>query len=195
MQPCIWCESCLHVYIVNGVRLALQSIHLHSHADYNRPSSNISWCKFGFGVAPRDNTCAPEMQNLWGMCPRWAETVMSVKFGSWWVKVSIVTSGVLVCLCALSLYHVFNVVWWIQLMVNMKVDMARPLAITWHLWVWGLVKVEDDQDMLLYLDDLKAGGRININMFFTSIGIPMLKIRRYRDRLIFNMGIPYLRKS
>ena len=28
----------------------------------------------------------------------------------------------------------------------------------------------------------------------TSIGIPMLKIRRPRDRLIFSMGIPYLGK-
>ena len=37
---------------------------------------------------------------------------------------------------------------------------------------------------------LKSGGRINIKRrHVTSIGIPMLKIRRSHGRLIFNMGI------
>ena len=36
-----------------------------------------------------------------------------------------------------------------------------------------------------------TGGCLNIKICrLTSIGMPMLKIRRSRDRLIFNMGIP-----
>ena len=38
-------------------------------------------------------------------------------------------------------------------------------------------------------------GRLNIKMSYQYIGIPMLKIRWSRDRLIFNMGIPYLGKT
>ena len=34
------------------------------------------------------------------------------------------------------------------------------------------------------------GPRLNIKTVYPGIGIPMLKIRRSRDRLIFNMGIP-----
>ena len=34
-----------------------------------------------------------------------------------------------------------------------------------------------------------------LNKCLNGIGIPMLKIRRSRDRLIFNMGIPYLEKT
>ena len=37
-----------------------------------------------------------------------------------------------------------------------------------------------------------TGHRLNINTVFPGIGIPMLKIRRSLDRLIFNMGIPIL---
>ena len=33
-----------------------------------------------------------------------------------------------------------------------------------------------------------AGDRLNIKML--SLGIPIIKIRRSHDRLIFNMGIP-----
>ena len=36
------------------------------------------------------------------------------------------------------------------------------------------------------------GPRLNIKTVFPGIGISMLKIRRLRDRLIFNMGIPIL---
>ena len=36
------------------------------------------------------------------------------------------------------------------------------------------------------------GPRLNIKTVFPRYGIPMLKIRRLRDRLIFNMGIPIL---
>ena len=39
----------------------------------------------------------------------------------------------------------------------------------------------------------KTWGRLNIKMSYK--GIPTLKIRRSRDRLVFNMGIPYLRKT
>ena len=35
-----------------------------------------------------------------------------------------------------------------------------------------------------------SGPHLNINIPFTSIGIPMLKIRRSPRRLIFNMGVP-----
>ena len=34
--------------------------------------------------------------------------------------------------------------------------------------------------------------RFNIKTVFPGMGIPMLNIRRSRDRLIFNMGIPIL---
>ena len=34
------------------------------------------------------------------------------------------------------------------------------------------------------------GDRLSSKMHLTSIGIPMLKIRRSHDRLIFNTGIP-----
>ena len=37
------------------------------------------------------------------------------------------------------------------------------------------------------------GGRLNIKMSYRN-RIPMFKIRRSRDRLIFNMGIPYLER-
>ena len=37
---------------------------------------------------------------------------------------------------------------------------------------------------------ITAGGRLNINMSSYQYRVPMLKIRRSRDRLIFNMGIP-----
>ena len=40
-----------------------------------------------------------------------------------------------------------------------------------------------------------TGGRLNIKCRLTSIRIPMLKIRRSRDRLIFNMGIHITRKD
>ena len=36
------------------------------------------------------------------------------------------------------------------------------------------------------------GSRLNIKPYFPGMGIPMLKIRRSRDRLIFNMRIPIL---
>ena len=36
------------------------------------------------------------------------------------------------------------------------------------------------------------GPRLNIKIVFLGMGIPMLKIRRSRDRLIFNMGVPML---
>ena len=36
------------------------------------------------------------------------------------------------------------------------------------------------------------GDRLNIKTLFPGMGIPMLKIRRLWDRLIFNMGIPIL---
>ena len=42
--------------------------------------------------------------------------------------------------------------------------------------------------------DAAPGGRLNIKYHLTCIGIPMLKIRRSRDLLIFNMGIPYLER-
>ena len=46
----------------------------------------------------------------------------------------------------------------------------------------------------LYID--AAQGTVSIyRCHFTNIGIPMLKIRRSPDRLIFNMGIPYLGKT
>ena len=38
----------------------------------------------------------------------------------------------------------------------------------------------------------KPGPRLNIKTVFPGKGIPMLKIRRSRDRLIFNMGIPIM---
>ena len=41
----------------------------------------------------------------------------------------------------------------------------------------------------------QPGGRLNIKMSFYDIGIPMLKIRRSHDRLIFNMVIPILGKD
>ena len=37
-----------------------------------------------------------------------------------------------------------------------------------------------------------TGPHLNIKKSFPGMGIPMLKIRRSRDRLIFNMGIPIL---
>ena len=37
-----------------------------------------------------------------------------------------------------------------------------------------------------------SGPRLNITMSFSGMGIPMLKIRRSRNRLIFNVGIPIL---
>ena len=37
-----------------------------------------------------------------------------------------------------------------------------------------------------------AGSRLNIKTVFPRYRIPMLKIRRSRDRLIFNIGIPIL---
>ena len=39
---------------------------------------------------------------------------------------------------------------------------------------------------------LLSGPCLNIKTVFPGMGIPMLKIRRLRDRLIFNMGIPIL---
>ena len=39
---------------------------------------------------------------------------------------------------------------------------------------------------------LSPGPRINIETVFPGMGFPMLKIRRSRNRLIFNMGIPML---
>ena len=38
----------------------------------------------------------------------------------------------------------------------------------------------------------RPGSRLNIKTIFPRYGIPMSKIRRSRDRLIFNMGIPIL---
>ena len=38
----------------------------------------------------------------------------------------------------------------------------------------------------------ESGPRLNIKTVFPMYGIPMLKIRRSRDRLIFNMGNPIL---
>ena len=35
----------------------------------------------------------------------------------------------------------------------------------------------------------ESGPRLNIKPVFPGMGIPMLKIRRSQDRLIFNMGI------
>ena len=37
-----------------------------------------------------------------------------------------------------------------------------------------------------------TGPRLNIKTVFPGMGIPMLKIRRSQDRLIFNMGVPIL---
>ena len=37
---------------------------------------------------------------------------------------------------------------------------------------------------------METGPRLNIKTVFPRYGVPMLKIRRSRDRLIFNMGIP-----
>ena len=42
---------------------------------------------------------------------------------------------------------------------------------------------------------LPPGGWFNITMSSSGTGISMLKIRRSRDRLILNMGIPYLAKT
>ena len=38
----------------------------------------------------------------------------------------------------------------------------------------------------------RPGPSLNIKTVFPGYGIPMLKIRRSQDRLIFNMGIPIL---
>ena len=43
--------------------------------------------------------------------------------------------------------------------------------------------------------DRHQGGISVLRFHLTNIGIPMLKIRRSRDRLIFNMGSPYLGKT
>ena len=45
---------------------------------------------------------------------------------------------------------------------------------------------------MVVADALYPGSRLNIKTVFPRYGIPMLKIRRSRDRLIFNMGIPIL---
>ena len=45
----------------------------------------------------------------------------------------------------------------------------------------------------LYWND--TGGRLNIKMSSYQYRDPMLKIRRFRDRLIFNTWIPYLEKT
>ena len=39
---------------------------------------------------------------------------------------------------------------------------------------------------------MKPGPHLNIKTLFPGMEIPMLKIRRSQDRLIFNMGIPIL---
>ena len=44
--------------------------------------------------------------------------------------------------------------------------------------------------VLVISNHLVTRGRLIIKCRLTSIGIPMLKIRRSRNRLIFNMGIP-----
>ena len=40
------------------------------------------------------------------------------------------------------------------------------------------------------MDYCQPGPRLNIKTVFPGMGIPMLKIRRSWDRLIFNMGMP-----
>ena len=40
--------------------------------------------------------------------------------------------------------------------------------------------------------DRKSGPRLNIDTVFPNMGIPVLKIRRLRDRIILNMEIPIL---
>ena len=44
--------------------------------------------------------------------------------------------------------------------------------------------------MALCVREARAGGRLDIKMSSYRYKDPMLKIRRSRDRLIFNMGIP-----
>ena len=46
------------------------------------------------------------------------------------------------------------------------------------------------QDSYAWMRD--PGPRLNIKTIFPGMGIPMLKIRRSQDRLIFKMGIPIL---
>ena len=40
------------------------------------------------------------------------------------------------------------------------------------------------------MTDAPPEGRLNIRTLIPAMGIPMLKIRRSRDRLVFTMGIP-----
>ena len=50
--------------------------------------------------------------------------------------------------------------------------------------------IGDNDPFILHIQYQEPGPRLN--MFFPGMGIPMLKIRRSWDRLIFNMGIPKL---
>ena len=47
-------------------------------------------------------------------------------------------------------------------------------------WIWAVS----------ILSQICTGPRLNIKTIFPRYGIPILKIRRSQDRLIFNMGIP-----
>ena len=50
----------------------------------------------------------------------------------------------------------------------------------------------EDRFVYIFVD---TGARLNIKYCLTTIGIPMLKMRRSHDRLVFNMGIPIPRKD
>ena len=64
-----------------------------------------------------------------------------------------------------------------------KVGETAPLNLWWF-------RIAHEHDTNVRYHEREPGGCLYINICLTSIGIPMLKIRRSCDRLIFNMGIP-----
>ena len=97
----------------------------------------------------------------------------------------------IVLVCEISQLHQINII----------------ITIYKHIYLKSHPRRNGSQNTGCYHLNLRPGSRLNINIVFSGIGIPMspqykfvssgigipmLKIRRSQDRLIFNIGIPIL---
>ena len=77
--------------------------------------------------------------------------------------------------------------WWSN---SQKSAFAQVMACRLYSATYSVATYSDDLDLRHRVTS--PGPRLNIKMVFAGTRISMLKIRRSRDRLIFNMGIPIL---
>ena len=80
-----------------------------------------------------------------------------------------------------------TIIWQSILMRMPAFTLSSLQVLVFFAWAALMIQCTQFQRIVIILIH---GGRLNIKMPSYSIGIPMLKIRRSRDRLIFNMGIP-----